>query len=66
MLHYRSSLLQALGTVVFFPMLLTGTSEQKQSVTVELYSEFKDDSVSDGSERSSNHIETLQKYLEHL
>lgn len=47
-------------------MLLTGTSEQKQSVTVELYSEFKDDSVSGGSERSSNHIETLQKYLEHL
>ncbi|XP_048058770.1 BSCL2 lipid droplet biogenesis associated, seipin, like isoform X5 [Megalobrama amblycephala] len=44
MLHYRSSLLQALGTVVFSPMLLTGASEQKQSVSVELYSEFKDDS----------------------
>ncbi|XP_051774506.1 BSCL2 lipid droplet biogenesis associated, seipin, like isoform X2 [Ctenopharyngodon idella] len=43
-LHYRSSLLQALGTVVFSPMLLTGASEQKQSVSVELYSEFKDDS----------------------
>ncbi|XP_051774507.1 BSCL2 lipid droplet biogenesis associated, seipin, like isoform X3 [Ctenopharyngodon idella] len=34
----------ALGTVVFSPMLLTGASEQKQSVSVELYSEFKDDS----------------------
>ncbi|XP_073676795.1 BSCL2 lipid droplet biogenesis associated, seipin, like isoform X2 [Garra rufa] len=33
----------ALGTVVFSPMLLTGASEQKQSVIVELYSEFKDD-----------------------
>ncbi|XP_056106145.1 BSCL2 lipid droplet biogenesis associated, seipin, like isoform X2 [Rhinichthys klamathensis goyatoka] len=44
MLHYRSSLLQALGTVVFSPMLLTGASEQKQSIVVELYSEFKDNS----------------------
>ncbi|KAK7140972.1 hypothetical protein R3I93_015196 [Phoxinus phoxinus] len=44
MLHYRSSLLQALGTVVFSPMLLTGASEQKQSIIVELYSEFKDNS----------------------
>uniref|UniRef100_A0A8C1SFX5 Seipin n=1 Tax=Cyprinus carpio TaxID=7962 RepID=A0A8C1SFX5_CYPCA len=44
MLHYHSSLLQALGTVVFSPMLLTGASEQKQPVIVELYSEFKDDS----------------------
>ncbi|XP_052431024.1 BSCL2 lipid droplet biogenesis associated, seipin, like isoform X2 [Carassius gibelio] len=44
MLHYRSSLLQALGTVAFSPLLLTGASEQKQSVMVELYSEFKDDS----------------------
>uniref|UniRef100_A0A8C2Q7F8 Seipin n=1 Tax=Cyprinus carpio TaxID=7962 RepID=A0A8C2Q7F8_CYPCA len=32
MLHYHSSLLQALGTVVFSPMLLTGASEQKQPV----------------------------------
>ncbi|KAG1962296.1 seipin [Pimephales promelas] len=44
MLHYRSSLLQALGTVVFSPMLLTGASEQKQSIIVELYSEFRDNS----------------------
>lgn len=44
MLHYRSSLLQTLGTLVFSPMFLSGMSEQKQSVTVELFSEFKDDS----------------------
>ncbi|XP_052005178.1 BSCL2 lipid droplet biogenesis associated, seipin, like [Xyrauchen texanus] len=44
MLHYRSTLLQSLGTIIFSPMLLTGVSEQKQSVMVELFSEFKDDS----------------------
>ncbi|XP_056328668.1 BSCL2 lipid droplet biogenesis associated, seipin, like isoform X2 [Danio aesculapii] len=44
MLHYRSSLIQTLGTLVFSPMFLSGMSEQKQSVTVELFSEFKDDS----------------------
>ncbi|XP_065119908.2 BSCL2 lipid droplet biogenesis associated, seipin, like isoform X2 [Paramisgurnus dabryanus] len=44
MLHYRSSLLQAMDTMIFSPMLLTGASEQKQSVTTELYSEFRDDS----------------------
>jgi len=58
MLHYRSSLLQALGTVVFSPMLLTGASEQKQSIIVELYSEFRDNSVSDDSENPSNCIAT--------
>ncbi|KAI7801582.1 hypothetical protein IRJ41_017471 [Triplophysa rosa] len=44
MLHYRSSLLQALDTMMFSPMLLSGVSEQKQSVMVELYSEFRVDS----------------------
>nr|XP_055034872.1 BSCL2 lipid droplet biogenesis associated, seipin, like [Misgurnus anguillicaudatus]XP_055034873.1 BSCL2 lipid droplet biogenesis associated, seipin, like [Misgurnus anguillicaudatus] len=44
MLHYRSSLLQAMDTMIFSPMLLTGASEQKQLVTAELYSEFRDDS----------------------
>ncbi|XP_056625790.1 BSCL2 lipid droplet biogenesis associated, seipin, like [Triplophysa dalaica] len=44
MLHYRSSLLKALDTLMFSPMLLSRVSEQKQSVMVELYSEFRDDS----------------------
>lgn len=41
MLHYRSSLLQTLTTLVFSPFLLTGMAEQKQLVEVELYSDFK-------------------------
>ncbi|XP_016381083.1 BSCL2 lipid droplet biogenesis associated, seipin, like isoform X1 [Sinocyclocheilus rhinocerous] len=67
MLHYRSSLLQALGTVVFSPMLLTGASEQKQSVIVELYSEFKDDSykptVGAVIEIHSQHIQIYRAHL---
>uniref|UniRef100_A0A672Q7X5 Seipin n=1 Tax=Sinocyclocheilus grahami TaxID=75366 RepID=A0A672Q7X5_SINGR len=67
MLHYRSSLLQALGTVVFSPMLLTGASEQKQSVIVELYSEFKDDSynptVGAIIEIHSQHIQIYRAHL---
>ncbi|MCI4386449.1 hypothetical protein PGIGA_G00062450 [Pangasianodon gigas] len=44
MLHYRSSLLQTLSTLVFSPMLLTGLSEQKQLIEVELFSDYKSDS----------------------
>lgn len=41
MLHYRSSLLQTLSTFLFSPFLLTGISEQKQLIEVELYSDYK-------------------------
>uniref|UniRef100_A0A1A8KBL3 Seipin n=1 Tax=Nothobranchius kuhntae TaxID=321403 RepID=A0A1A8KBL3_NOTKU len=41
MLHYRSSLLQTLSTLYFFPFLLTGMAEQKQLIEVELYSDYK-------------------------
>ncbi|XP_007244576.3 seipin isoform X1 [Astyanax mexicanus] len=44
MLHYRSSLLQTLSTLFFSPLLLTGMSEQKQLVEVELFSGYKSDS----------------------
>ncbi|GAA6108876.1 seipin isoform X1 [Tachysurus ichikawai] len=44
MLHYRSSLLQTLSTFVFSPVLLTGLSEQKQLIEVELYSDYRSDS----------------------
>ncbi|XP_060746851.1 seipin isoform X3 [Tachysurus vachellii] len=44
MLHYRSSLLQTLSTLVFSPVLLTGLSEQKQLIEVELYSDYRSDS----------------------
>ncbi|KAI9523556.1 Berardinelli-Seip congenital lipodystrophy 2 (seipin) [Dissostichus eleginoides] len=41
MLHYRSSLLHSLGTLLFSPFLLTGMSEQKQLIQVELFSDYK-------------------------
>uniref|UniRef100_UPI0037E8BA37 seipin-like n=1 Tax=Semicossyphus pulcher TaxID=241346 RepID=UPI0037E8BA37 len=41
MLHYRSSLLQTMATFLFSPFLLTGMTEQKQLIDVELFSEYK-------------------------
>ncbi|XP_058654844.1 BSCL2 lipid droplet biogenesis associated, seipin, like isoform X3 [Onychostoma macrolepis] len=57
----------ALGTVVFSPMLLTGASEQKQSVIVELYSEFKDDSYNPTVGAIIEiHSQRIQIYRAHL
>lgn len=41
MLHYRSSLLQTLSTLVFSPLLVTGMAEQKQLIEVELFSDYR-------------------------
>ncbi|XP_029625580.1 seipin isoform X3 [Salmo trutta] len=41
MLHYRSGLLQTLNTLLFSPLLLTGMTEQKQLIEVELFSDYK-------------------------
>ncbi|KAL1252884.1 hypothetical protein QQF64_017577 [Cirrhinus molitorella] len=43
MLHYRSNLLQTMSTLLFSPLLLTGVSEQKQLIEVELFPDFKSD-----------------------
>ncbi|CAG0880472.1 unnamed protein product, partial [Darwinula stevensoni] len=43
MLRYRSFLHQLVYTLAFAPVLLTGTFEEKQLVTVELLSLFEDD-----------------------
>ncbi|RXN27097.1 seipin-like isoform X1 [Labeo rohita] len=43
MLHYRSNLLQTMSTLLFSPLLLTGVSEQKQLIEVELFQDFKSD-----------------------
>lgn len=45
MLHYRSGLLQTLNTLLFSPLLLTGMTEQKQLLEVELFSDYKANSV---------------------
>lgn len=41
MLHYRSNLLQTLSTLLFSPLLLSGVSEQKQLIEVELFPDLK-------------------------
>ncbi|XP_067007433.1 seipin [Anabrus simplex] len=43
MLHYRSKLLHFLSTMVFSPMLVFGSSEEKQTLTMELFSDFEED-----------------------
>ncbi|XP_057284189.1 seipin [Pezoporus wallicus] len=44
MLHYRSRLLRTLDTVAFAALFLSGFAEQKQTVEVELYSHYREDS----------------------
>ncbi|XP_030222745.1 seipin [Gadus morhua] len=41
MLHYRSTVLQILSTLFFSPILMTGITEQKQLVDVELFSDYR-------------------------
>ncbi|XP_068579034.1 seipin-like [Cebidichthys violaceus] len=41
MLHYRSSLLQSLSTLLFSPFYVTGMAEQKQLIEVEFFSDYK-------------------------
>ncbi|KAJ3596592.1 hypothetical protein NHX12_002997 [Muraenolepis orangiensis] len=41
MLHYRSTVLQTLSTLFFSPVLLTGMTEQKQLIEVELFTDYK-------------------------
>ncbi|KAL2088632.1 hypothetical protein ACEWY4_015531 [Coilia grayii] len=44
MLHYHSALLQMMATVLLSPLLLSGASEQKQLVTIELFSDYTENS----------------------
>ncbi|XP_048736463.1 seipin-like isoform X1 [Ostrea edulis] len=44
MLHYRSELLRIIDTFVFSPLLLSGFAEQKQSLNVDFYRNYIDDS----------------------
>ncbi|XP_061542172.1 seipin-like isoform X2 [Phycodurus eques] len=46
MLRYQSNLLRTMSTLLFFPMLMSGVAEQKQVLTVELFSEYTDDPYS--------------------
>ncbi|XP_043605160.1 seipin [Bombus pyrosoma] len=42
MLHYRSTLLHALTTLTFSPMMIFGTTEEKQNVVLELFDNFEE------------------------
>ncbi|XP_068116771.1 seipin [Hyperolius riggenbachi] len=44
MLHYKSPLLGFLETFAMLPLMLFGLSEQRQSIEVELHSEYREDS----------------------
>ncbi|XP_074530658.1 seipin-like [Halichoeres trimaculatus] len=46
MLRYRSDLLRQLGTVLLLPAFLTGVTEQKQVLEVELFAEYIEDPYS--------------------
>lgn len=43
MLHYRSTLLHALTTFTFSPMMIFGTTEEKQNIVLELFDNFEED-----------------------
>lgn len=63
MLHYRSQLLQMLDTLVFSSLLLFGFAEQKQLLEVELYSDYRENSVSGLTELGDNLSAGLSSYL---
>ncbi|XP_075212962.1 lipid droplet biogenesis associated protein seipin isoform X2 [Lycorma delicatula] len=43
MLHYRSELLTMLTTLTLYPLFIFGHAEEKQTLTLELYSDFEED-----------------------
>ncbi|XP_012264254.1 seipin [Athalia rosae] len=43
MLHYRSSLLHILTTLMFSPMMILGSTEEKQHLVLELFANFEED-----------------------
>ncbi|XP_071544369.1 uncharacterized protein Seipin [Panulirus ornatus] len=45
MIRYKSELLQTISTLIFSPFLLYGVHEEKQMVTVELFSQYEEDPV---------------------
>ncbi|XP_053180056.1 seipin-like [Scomber japonicus] len=67
MLRYRSNLLRTMGTLLFLPAFLTGTVEQKQTLEVELFSDYTDDpyapSVTAIIEILSNKVQIYSSHL---
>ncbi|XP_045104960.1 seipin-like isoform X2 [Portunus trituberculatus] len=61
MLRYKSELLHIISTTVFAPLLLYGLQEEKQVVTVELFSQYEEDPLLPLSEV---HIELASRHVE--
>lgn len=45
MLHYRSKVLYLMRTFIYSPMLIFGTTEEKQKITVEMFGDFEENQV---------------------
>lgn len=45
MLHYRSTLLQYMYTIIYSPFYLLGSFEEKQHISIELFSEYNEHEV---------------------
>lgn len=45
MLHYRSTLVQYIHTFMYSPLYILGTFEEKQQVSIELFSEYNEHEV---------------------
>lgn len=61
MIRYKSELLQTISTLIFSPFLLYGVHEEKQMVTVELFSQYEEDPVTPVSEV---HVELASRHVE--
>ncbi|XP_050731539.1 seipin-like isoform X3 [Eriocheir sinensis] len=61
MLRYKSQLLHVLSTSLFAPFLLSGLQEEKQEVTIELFSQYEEDPLVPVSEV---HIELASRHVE--
>ena len=46
MLHYQSALLQSLGTLFYSLPMVLGFTEEKQTVEINLFEDYMEDSVS--------------------
>ncbi|XP_031839595.1 lipid droplet biogenesis associated protein seipin [Nomia melanderi] len=61
MMHYRSTLLHTLTTLTYLPMMIFGSTEEKQNVVLELFGNFEDDQ---NNPVTLIHIEIQSRHIE--
>lgn len=49
-LRYKSTMVRLISTLTYIPMLMFGSAEEKQIVSVLLFDRYEEDYVSDGDE----------------